>query len=152
MRCLRHSIQAIFWKVLGSGIERDYFFTVLIEEDTKKEIEENLSIYYLILRLNNALKYLADSKIKQGDCNSPYVIPGNIWALSSKGNLLFCDLGNRALWYLTVLLWRPNKYRSTLIFFSRKNLTHLLLYTSVTRFLASSFYLQDNESQLTGFV
>ena len=77
MRCLRHSIQAIFWKVLGSGIERDYFFTVLIEADTKKEIEENLSIYYLILRLNNALKYLADSKIKQGDCNSPYVIPGN---------------------------------------------------------------------------
>ena len=82
MRCLRHSIQAIFWKVLGSGIERDYFFTVLIEADTKKEIEENLSIFYLILRLNNALKYLADSKIKQGDCNSPYVtvyvIPGNL--------------------------------------------------------------------------
>ena len=74
MRCLRHSIQAIFWKVLGSGIERDYFFTVLIEADTKKEREENLSIYYL----NNALKYLADSKIKQGDCNSPYVIPGNL--------------------------------------------------------------------------
>ena len=78
MRSLRHSIQAIFWKVLGSGIERDYFFTVLIEADTKKESEENLSIYYLILRLNNALKYLADSKIKQGDCNSPYVIPGNL--------------------------------------------------------------------------
>lgn len=41
MRCLRHSIQAIFWKVLGSGIERAYFFTVLIEADTKKENEEN---------------------------------------------------------------------------------------------------------------
>ena len=78
MRCLRHSIQVIFYKVLGSGIERDYFFTVLIEADTKKESEENLSIYYLILRLNNALKYLADSKIKQGDCNSPYVIPSNL--------------------------------------------------------------------------
>ena len=75
---MRHSIQAIFWKVLGSGIERDYFFTVLIEADTKTESEENLSIYYLILRLNNALKYLADSKIKQGDCNSPYVISGNL--------------------------------------------------------------------------
>ena len=84
--------------------------------------------------------------------NEVWLVPGNIWALSSKGNRLFCDLGNWALWYLTVLLWRPNKYRSTLIFFSRKNLTHLLLYTSVTRFLASSFYLQDNESQLTGFV
>ena len=45
MRCLRHSIQAIFWKVLGSEIERDYF-TVLIEADTKKENEENLSIYH----------------------------------------------------------------------------------------------------------
>ena len=45
---MRHSIQAIFWKVLGSGIERAYFFTVLIEADTKKESEENLSIYYLI--------------------------------------------------------------------------------------------------------
>ena len=83
MRCLRHSIQAIFWKVLGSGIERDYFFTVLIEADTKKESEENLSIYYLILRLNNALKYLADSKIKQGDCNSPC----HSRQLNSTGNL-----------------------------------------------------------------
>ena len=35
-----------FLESSGSGIERAYFFTVLIEADTKKENEENLSIYH----------------------------------------------------------------------------------------------------------
>ena len=35
-----------FLESSGSGIERAYFFTVLIEADTKKENEEKLSIYH----------------------------------------------------------------------------------------------------------
>ena len=105
---MRHSIQAIFWKVLQVVEFRELISQFYQKPTLKRRMRK---IYRsIILRLNNKLKQAADSKIKQGDCKCPYVIPGNRKSSSKKFKK---DLANENNTSLSTTNFQPDLYTIT---------------------------------------